>query len=957
MRLMTPERWREIERMFHAAAERSAGERDAFLRQACAGDSALRHEIESLLSYREKDGVFLEPSADFHANLIGRAVGPYEIQSLVAAGGMGEVYRAVDTRLGRIVAVKFLPPHLARDPERRERFRREATIVSGLNHPHICALYDVGVDDGLPYLVMEFIDGETLQTRLERGPLPWRQALELLIQIADALDKAHRRRVVHRDLKPANVMLTTSGVKLLDFGLAAWSATEQPVVVEASGDERSRLTVEGRIMGTLHYLAPEQLHGRTPDGRSDIFAFGLLAYEMLSGRRAFESEGQAEILAAILKDDPQPLEALVPGVPGALARTVRRCLAKDADERWQTANDLRFQLSAIASSPSDSAPAPSSPGISRRVERWVWSAAVAALAISLALVWSRTPEPRLRSGAAGSALRFSLQPPAGTSFAAGFEVPFALAPDGRHLVFAATGVDGTNALWLHSFESDRQQRLAGTEGATTPFWSPDGEWIAFFSERTLKKLRISTGLVQVIASDVATMAGATWGTGNVILFPESPRGLRRVNANGGPVERAPNAEASQFWPQFLTDGRHYLYTAGVAGALRAGSLDNDQPRTLMVFPVRISAVAYAPGFVFYIQDGQLFARPFDEARLAFAGEAVRVVDGVPVSGPGRAPFSVSASGMLAWWPYAQGIPAVLQWFERDGRASSAVATPAKYVGFDLMADGRQLAMSRVGSLGGADLWVRDLVHAQETQVTFDGAAFVPRWSFDGTRIIFTGPGQRPPPKLFVQDFARPGPATLVADSSFPEFVSSLNDDGDTVVSVRIDPATRNDLWTRRIRDGSEARLSINTPSNESYARVSPDGRWLAWATDVSGRSEVWVARFPTGDSRRQVSTEGGSMPTWTRGGTELVYVSRAKRVIAVPFRAGAQDSELGTPDVLFAVDDLVDLDPLVMPTLNAYAASRNGERFLVAARAPDPGAPPIHIAVLDWSAMRPHRAP
>jgi Tol biopolymer transport system component len=408
------------------------------------------------------------------------------------------------------------------------------------------------------------------------------------------------------------------------------------------------------------------------------------------------------------------------------------------------------------------------------------------------------------------------------------------------------------------------------------------------------------------------------------------------------------------WPQFLGDGRHYLYAAGVTSTLQLGSLDNEPSRVLMVFPIRVSAIAYAAGLVFYVQDGQLFARRFDETRLAFTHEAVRIVEGVPVNGPGRAPFSVSASGMVAWWPYAQGIPAVLRWFDRDGRRSTAVATPAKYVGFDLSADGRHLAMSRIGPLGGADLWVRDLSRERETQVTFDGAAFVPRWLADGTHVIFTGPGQRPPPKLFVQNVSDARPAALVAESSLPEFISGVTTDGEIAISVRMDPDTRNDIWTRRLHDGREERLPINTASNESYGRVSPDGQWVSWVTDQSGRSEVWVARFPAGDARRQVSTEGGTMPTWSRGGTELIYVSAARRVMAVPFRAGAQGAELEPPSVLFAIDDVIDLDPLVMPTLNTYVTLPDGKRFLVATRATDPQAPPIHIAVVNWSAIRPH---
>ena len=386
------------------------------------------------------------------------------------------------------------------------------------------------------------------------------------------------------------------------------------------------------------------------------------------------------------------------------------------------------------------------------------------------------------------AIRYTLSPAEGTAFYSGYDLPFALSPDGRHIVYVGVKADATKQLWLHSLYSGLEQPIPGTEGASSPFWSPDSQWIGFFAGNSLKKVRVSSGLVRIVASNVTTYGGATWNADDVIIFPRTlPGGLSRVSARGGPVLPATTpTEGSHFWPQFLGDGEHFIYVTTIGGQLHIGSLRNEPPRELMKFPVRISSLAYVPGYILFVQDSTLFARPFDEKRLEFSGEPVRVVDGIPVIGFGRAPFSVSAAGVLAYWPYAVGTPSILQWFDRGGRASAAVDTPAQYIGFAISPDGRQLALSRTGKDGGADLWLRDLARGTEKQLTFDGAAFTPQWSPDGTRLAFSGPGEKPPPKLFIKNIGDQGPAVRLAAPATPapDFASGWSGDGRSIVSVR-----------------------------------------------------------------------------------------------------------------------------------------------------------------------------
>ena len=965
---MTPDRWSEVERIYHAARARAEGDRAAFLDDACGTDQALRQEVESLLKYEPDARAFLEgadrrpgllrllrpkPEAPPAARLVGRVFDSYEVQDLIATGGMSEVYRALDTRLRRLVAIKVLPEHLSGDPERRERFHREARLVSSLNHPHVCALYHVGTHDGLDYLVMEHLEGETLQRRLSRGPMKWREALEYLIQIADALESAHRQGIVHRDLKPANVMITKSGAKVLDFGLGARRAPSDGSAAERALHGSKELTVEGRIMGTVPYMAPEQLQGKSTDQRTDIFAFGALAYEMLAGEAAFDADSPAGLIGAILKDMPGSIATKAPDVPPVLARAITRCLSKESRDRWQTTTDLLYELRSVEELSAATGSHPIPLHATRRWTSALWIGAALLALIATLWMWPRSlTAPSGDLPLVSDTIRFTLHPPAGTTFPSSFDVPFALSPDGRHLAFVAAAADGTRHLWLRTLTSDEEQQLPGTDDASSPFWSPDNQWIGFFAGGSLKKIRVTGPIVQVIATNAASQGGATWSRDDVIVFPGTG-GLQRVSANdiGGAVTRVGQDANFHLWPQFLEDGDHYLYVSYNPRNLKVGSLAGEPARTLMTFPFNVSTVAHVPGFVLFAKDGALYVRPFDERRREFSGTEIRILDGIPVSGPGRSPFSVSAAGVLAFWTEAVGTPAVLRWVARDGTVSPAIEAPAKYFGFAVSPDGSELAFSRVGPNGGGDLWVRTVATAVERQLTFDGLAFTPRWSPDGSQILFSGIGERPPPTLFVKHARLPGAAVSLGPAPAPLFASSWS--GDVLIGVTSGKGSvkdDNDLWIQRVGSAERERVPFTSDFSETEGSLSRDAKWLAYTSDQTGRNEVWVASFPSGGVRQQVSVAGGRSPQWCGAHDAIVYLAADQRLVIVPVRSKSGGIQPDDPKPLFPVDGFSDFDRPLVPTANYYAAAADCERFLVAARAPDAPAAPISI-VVNWPVL------
>ena len=586
----------------------------------------------------------------------GSKLGPYEILAPLGAGGMGEVYRARDTRLDRTVAIKVLPAELSANLERRQRFEREARIISSLNHPHICALYDVGHQEGVDYLVLEYLEGESLASRLERGPMPIEQVLCFGIEIADALDKAHRQGVTHRDLKPGNIMLTRHRAKLLDFGLAKVlpqpALLQQPSPSPAAPTASLALTAEGTLVGTFHYMAPEQFEGREADARSDIFALGAVLYEMATGRQAFEGKTAASVMAAILEREPQPITATRPLAPPALDRLVETCLAKDPEERWQTAHDVKLQLQWLAEAGSQAAvPVPVT--IRQRTREYTaWTAAAVALvaALLLAVVYFRRPPPE-----AARVLRSSLLPPPNFSFE---PYNFTVSPDGTRLAFVAVGPDGTNTLWVRALSAPEAQQLNGTEWASFPFWSPDSRRVGFFAQDKLKTVDITGGAIEILC-EAPIGRGGTWSRDGTIIFAPSIAGpLYRISASGAvptPVTRIPRPGSGQShrWPSFLPDGKHFLYFVDFSApedpqrnGIYVGSLDSGEPK--LISPELSGNVAYASGNLLYVRNTSLIAQPFSLDRLETSGPPVAIAQQEVEKEPNfsQSGFSASENGVL-----------------------------------------------------------------------------------------------------------------------------------------------------------------------------------------------------------------------------------------------------------------------------------------------------------------------
>ncbi|HEY6362757.1 MAG TPA: protein kinase [Vicinamibacterales bacterium] len=671
--------WQRIGAVLDRVSDLDVRARSDALEEACRAEGVRVEDVRPYLEADDRSGRFpgtLDPAilddalqafaAEARSARLapGTRLGPYEILSLIGVGGMGEVYGARDTRLNRTVALKRLTANVAASHEGRKRFEREAQATSTLNHPHICTLHDVGSHDGVEFLVMEFTEGETLAARLQRGALPMSEALQYGAQMAEALAAAHRHGIVHRDLKPANVMLTAHGVKLLDFGLAA--LRPPPGLIDGGHDVES--TAAGTILGTLQYMSPEQLQGRPVDGRTDIFAVGAILYEMITGRKAFDADSCAGVVAAVLEHTPQPLRTDRPDVPAALEWAVAQCLAKVAEERWQSAADLARLLLRIDASRTDVDPQPAFRSARHGAIAPLAAAAVAVVAM-VALVYFLVQREQ-----PGTPLpyRFEISPPLGTSY----EGLFAISPDGRRLAFTATDAAGLRSLWIRPLEALTAQRIERADGALYPFWSPDGGSVGFFADRKLKIVDLGTGTVRVL-SDTGTGGGGTWNANGVILFADqstattrpSPTGLRRVSASGGvptPVTRfEKDGGAIQAFPHFFPDGRHYLYMQlGVSEpGVYIGRLDADQPRRILpalvtvVTPQRITVngpvrATYAAGHLFYLDssDRALMAQGFDAGRLELTGDAVRIAEDVENSAPGLSAYDVSATGLLVYRP-------------------------------------------------------------------------------------------------------------------------------------------------------------------------------------------------------------------------------------------------------------------------------------------------------------------
>ncbi len=893
--------------------------------------------------------------------LPGRRLGPHEILSAIGAGGMGEVYRARDTRLDRIVAIKVLPTHLADRSELRERFEREARTIASLNHPHICVLHDIGQQDGTDYLVMEFLEGETLAQRLMKGSLPLEQVLQYAIEISDALDKAHRKGVTHRDLKPGNIMLTKSGTKLLDFGLAKLRQEAAPANVSLSDlpTANDPLTAEGAIVGTLQYMAPEQLEGKEADARTDIFAFGVVVYEMATGKRAFEGKSQASLIAAILEKEPPAMSSLQPMTPPALDRVVKRCLAKDADDRWQAARDLEVELKWIAESSSHAGtfvPTAALKGI-RTLGRQAFVLAVGALLLVAAIASLVTRNLR-SSPSPQPVTRTVINLPLGQQLAGLDNGPaISFSPDGSHLVYVARQA-AVQQLYLRAMDSVDAKSIPGTERATAPFFSPDGEWIGFFADGKIKKISVRGGAA-VILSDAGYSGGASWSSRGMIAFSPTLNvtPLLQVPDAGGapqPLSRLDKGDVSHRWPEFLPGGKAVLFAAGPTAVtftnaqvavlpLGAGQRQNliqgaAQPRYA------------ASGHLVYAQGGSLVAVPFDPQRLELTGAAVPVVEGVmqsPVTG--AAQYSMSTTGSLAY--VSGGIQATqlsLVWVNRNGAEQPLAAPRHAYFQPRLSPDGRRVAVGITESE--SQIWLYDLSRDTLTRFTFEGNYNpVAVWTPDGKRIAFES-NKEGPPNIFWQLADGSGGSERLTASEYIRVPMSWSPDEKLLAFMEVNPTTKIDTWVLRMGDRN-AQPFLRTPFNEGAPQFSPDGRWLAYMSDESGPYEIYVQPYPGPGGKWQISTEGGTEPKWNPNGRELFYRSGDK-MMAVDI-ATQPGFSAGKPRMLF--EGRYQLSPVQS---DDYDVSRDGQRFLMLKPIDQgEGAPTQINVVLNWFEELKQKAP
>ncbi len=880
----------------------------------------------------------------------GIRLGPYEIVSPLGAGGMGEVYRAKDTRLDREVAIKILPESFAADEQRRQRFEREAKAISSLNHPNICALFDVGHENATHYLVMELLEGDSLADRLAKGALPPDQVLRYGSQIADALECAHKHSVVHRDLKPGNVVLTKTGAKLLDFGLARAAAGDR--TFGGSSDLMTAakpLTEQGTIVGTFQYMAPEQLEGHEADARTDIFALGALLFEMATGKHAFEGKSRTSLIAAIVSSQPPPISSVVPMCPPALDHIVRKCLEKEPDERWQSAHDVAEELRWIAQAGSQAGVA-SSIAVRRRTrESLAWAlaalSAVAAIGLGVALARSRAHDP--------TAFRASLPPPPGTAVVPYDELGLALSSDGRSLAFVALARDGSKQIWTRDFSSAAARAIPETQGAWYPFWSPDGRHLGFFADSKLKKIDLRGGSPQVLA-DAPTGRGGSWSKDDVILFAPNIRApIQSIPASGGtpkPVTRFDAAkETSHRWPQFLPDGRHFLYMSRgrnegnkpELGRLALGSLDSPEPTILAEDATNAAYVP--PGYVLYGRSANLLAQRFDMKSLRLVGEPVTVVEEKLAYWEAKnlVMFAASEDGSLVYLPGASR-QTVLTWYDRSGRVLGTVGEAGIQIDARLSPDGKKIASVR-GEAPKSDLWIRDLEYNRAFRFTFrSGTFFFPRWSRDASRLMFSCQ-----PKLVsdicTKSFRDGGDlTTLVEGPSWKDAGGWLLDG--SVVYAEQNPETSLDLMVKPADAKSEPRVLLRTPFNESNPEPSPDGRWVAYLSDETGRAEVYVRSASGSPEQWQISTGGGEQPRWRGDGKELFFTTSDGKLMATPIETQPAFRP-ASPKALFALPEPPNR---LMPLFEDVAP--DGNRFLL--NLPTESAASVGFrVVLHWQAL------
>jgi Tol biopolymer transport system component/tRNA A-37 threonylcarbamoyl transferase component Bud32 len=890
----------------------------------------------------------------------GTKLGRYEIRSKIGEGGMGEVYRARDTKLNRDVAIKVLPATLSQNTDRLRRFEQEAQAAGALNHPNILAVYDVGTHDGAPYVVSELLEGESLKERLGDGPLAQRKTIDYAVQVAHGLAAAHGKGIVHRDLKPDNLFITRDDrIKILDFGLAKLVEPVKEGVAQTEIATRKVQTDPGTVMGTVGYMSPEQVRGRHVDHRSDIFSFGAVLYEMLCGQRAFHGDSAVETLNAILKEEPPELTTTNRNIAPALERVVWHCLEKSLERRFQSATDVAFALEALSGSSPVSSQTLTAiaafPARSRIGKHLPWIVAgfllIALLAmLPFAIAYFRGAPARAK------AIRAAILPPENANFTA-LNV-FAVSPDGVRLAFVARDAKGQAMLWMRPLDALTAQPLAGTDGispASPPFWSPDSQFIGFFAGGKLKKIDASGGPPQTLC-DAANPRGGTWNRDGVIIFtPNSTGPLHRVSAAGGASTAVTKLDESRRqsthrWPYFLPDGHHFVYRVGSSGStvlnenngVYLGSLESQEQRLILRTD---TSVAYVSGHLLFAREGTLMAQPFDEKSLQLTGDAFPIAEHLQFDVAGtRAIFSVSENGVLAFQSGTARGNNRLIWFDRSGKQTGQIGEPGFYAQPRLSPDGQKLAVIIFDTQAGStDIWLYELARNVPTRFTFDPAFDTnPIWSPDGSQVAFTS-NRKGPYDIYQKASSGAGSEEVLFESNEGKNTTSWSADGRFIAFHNADTKanTKLDIWILPLFGERKPFPFLQTQFNESNAQFSPDGHWIAYVSDESSSNQVYIAPFPGPGGKWQASRAGGSELRWRGDGKELFFLAPDNKLMAVEVNAKESTLEIGNAEPLFEVH------PATNPGTH-YDATRDGKRFLVCS-AGEGSSAPITL-VVNWTA-------
>ena len=943
---MTPERWQQIKVVLYDALGVPPDRRSEFLAQACDEDDTLRREVESFLALGD-DGArtsFLQSSANHVTLPPGTKLGEYLVQSLLGVGGMGEVYRAHDPRLRRDVAVKVLPRFISNDPEPLRRFEQEARAAAALDHPNILAVHQLGVYEGAPYLVSELLEGETLREQLKRGRLTIRKTIDYAVQVARGLAAAHEKGIAHRDLKPENLFVTKDGrVKILDFGLAKLFQPPSSSVhnVITLGDR----TEVGLVMGTVGYMAPEQVRGDAADHRTDLFAFGAILYEMLSGQRAFQKPTSAETMTAILNEDPPSILQIAPNLPSTLQRAVNRCLEKNPEQRFHSASDLGFALEGLSDASGSSIV---TLRVSKRLPWRTWlrvGAEVALLGIALILFLGRhpaeTPTPQLQA---------AILPPPGDGFWGEITQPAAISPDGRFIALVAIR-DGHTQLWLRRHDTSDAQPIAGSEDAANPFWSPDSRFIAFFVPGKLKKVDISGGTATDICPSGAFGMGGAWSQRRVIIFATFGEALRKVSDSGGTPEPIQGAELSsdaiaQLWPAFLPDGTHFLYLDwrysthdGHENSVWIGSLDDEKAHRL---PLTSTNAYYSEGYLLFSRNGDLVAQKFDLSRLELSGAVLPVArkieydtffhDGM---------FTVSANGTLVYGAAGAAVNTELTWIDRNGKVLGTLGEPGAFFRQSISPDGKRVAVGVKPTDARENIWIYDVERGTRIPLANSDSGpslYSPVWSPDGKQVAYRNAVGKSS-TLLAHNSDGSGeerdPGSIHFELLSP---TDWSPDGH-YLAVELTKFQGRQNWQGwlHVTGVDEAGKTMLEIDNAGGGTFSPDGHWLTYYDERSG--QLYATSFPGPGARIAVSRGGGSDPRWRADGQELFYIADDLSVISVQVRESAHEFHVLSSKPLFR---------LQLPSnVGFYDVTRDGKRFLVNTRTLREQSSPLTV-VTNW---------